>query len=220
MLGRGKGHSTKVFVSLLALCLCLSFSFSPFANAKTTDKKIVPTQSEKSQKYSGEELFRGLVFGQGDVAKLFPEMWGKSQLELTNSKESLKAVDLVISQINKNSPNFFNHFKTVIESGNPYLIDQEGQEVKKVIKEAFKDINGKYPELKYPEIGTDCVIVTFVYAYAGVVHTAGAAINVAAAVDVWLWAGFWMYPKNTKNTSSDLAKEEFISEISERLASN
>ena len=39
-------------------------------------------------KYDGETLFRGIIFGQGPVAHLFPEIWTKDLLSKVNQKET------------------------------------------------------------------------------------------------------------------------------------
>jgi|GEM_PF-4879016 len=83
--------------------------------------------------YTGEEIFRGVIFGQGDVANLFPELWAKPHqmlersLERSDNPEERRAqiereVDLVISTIWTQDPAFFGRFEENVTSGDHLVV--------------------------------------------------------------------------------------------------
>ncbi|WP_167815229.1 sporulation delaying protein family toxin [Sporolactobacillus shoreae] len=212
----------RISVLLLAFCLFFSFSFNSFAEAKSpTDKQNV---QQKNSQYSGEELFRGLVFGQGPVAKLFPDIWSSDQIKKANNSTADKVVNLVIKQLKINSPSFFSNFKNIVTSGNPYLIDQKSSEISAEVQQALKDLNAK--STKSTSLSSaaqpDCLWVAgaAVYMYVGGVNTAAVAINVAGAVDIVLWGAIYIWTKGAKavSPSDQFQREQLIEEMATKLA--
>lgn len=66
----------KKFITLFAAAFL--FMFSVTAQAQVSNGKAEASEL----KYSGEEIFRGVLFGQGEVAELFPELWNEELLKL------------------------------------------------------------------------------------------------------------------------------------------
>ena len=46
------------------------------------------TQAKNLHKYSGEEIFAGIVFGQGEISKKFPEIWNTNDYNAIPAKIS------------------------------------------------------------------------------------------------------------------------------------
>lgn len=176
--------------------------------------------------YDGETLFRGLIFGQGPVAKLFPNVWPAEIREKANNPKAKKAVDLIIDQIKSDNPTFFDEYAAVMQSGNYVKISNEMKKTGKVISATLKKLQA---EIKNPNDADPSSLVIVlagaVYMYALVVHTAGAAINVAGAVDVYLWGGVKTKTKVVKSTDpttsvSQLKQEMYINDIVKKLTVN
>jgi SdpC family antimicrobial peptide len=71
--------------------------------------------------YTGEVVFRGVFFGEGEVADLFPEIWGNYKSQV-NSKEWIKLKESIISSLKTNNPTFLDKFGKEMQSGNHFRI--------------------------------------------------------------------------------------------------
>ncbi|MEB4596018.1 sporulation delaying protein family toxin [Bacillus amyloliquefaciens] len=113
-----------VFVLMVALV-------GPHAAAKT----------EPSVSYSGEDIFSGIFFGQGEVAKLLPEVWDTKAVKKIDQDELKQVSDQVIADIKKSSRDYFKELKAAVYSGDyekvNSVIDQGSQIMAKVLKEEF-----------------------------------------------------------------------------------
>ena len=95
-------------------------------SCKSKDSK--PDQPEGKASYSGEELFRGIMFADGKVAETLPEI--KKVQELVgmqsmkeNQKKAVKTLqDSIVFRINKIDPDYFKSFQYNISSGNHVVI--------------------------------------------------------------------------------------------------
>ena len=75
-------------------------------------------------KYDGETLFRGLIFGDGDAAKEFPEIWQRADMKQymasvprqlkTNPEQGKTAV---MNHLRERDPLFFVNFGVELQSG-------------------------------------------------------------------------------------------------------
>jgi SdpC family antimicrobial peptide len=82
---------------------------------------LVSAQSS-SQSYTGEEIFRGVLFGDGPVAVLFPEIWD-DQKNNRNSSDWADLREQVISEIKVNDAGFMARFGTEMKSGDHIRIN-------------------------------------------------------------------------------------------------
>jgi SdpC family antimicrobial peptide len=74
--------------------------------------------------YTGEQIFRGLIFGEAPVGGLFPEFWSSDNtLQALSTQEEIDSwnalKEAVVSKIKQQSPTYLNQFGTHIQSGDP-----------------------------------------------------------------------------------------------------
>lgn len=97
--------------------------------AMMTILKPVSAQDSPTNKtdFSGEELFRGIVFLQGDVVNYIPVL-KKLKDSVPNAEaqgEELELMDSIILAINELDAAYFNNLKNAIDSNNPNQIKSE-----------------------------------------------------------------------------------------------
>ncbi|MBT2200794.1 hypothetical protein KLI54_21290 [Bacillus thuringiensis] len=66
--------------------------------------------------FSGEELYKGIIFGQGEVANLFPEVWNEEKTSNVNNKESLKITTMIVNEMKLSDPFYFINLKKAVNS--------------------------------------------------------------------------------------------------------
>ena len=100
----------------------------------------------KIDDYSSLELFEGIMFIKGKVAKEIPSYAPFVEFMNNNLEKSEydRITGLINEEIVKLDPNFLDEFKETITSGDPYLIDDMLKEGRKIIGIASK----KVPELE------------------------------------------------------------------------
>lgn len=109
-----------------------------FASCHKNDSPV------KTALYNGEELFRGLLFGEGRVAEIIPEIKNLKDFIGYNSlkKKDQQAVkflqDNIIKKLKEEDPNFLKTFQARIQSGNQLTISS-----------ALKDGKGKISAILY-----------------------------------------------------------------------
>ena len=108
-----------------------------------------------TQHISGEEMFRGVFFAEGQFADLIPElkatqtMYSSNQLLVDEKKALTVARTQIIASIKASNPHYFDDFKASIQTANPILIKEkltEGQRI--VTKNASRLSNLKDTDLK------------------------------------------------------------------------
>lgn len=114
----------------------------------TSCTKEASKNSAKAKNYTGEELFRGLIFGEGTVAQQIPEITVKATDAATNSVD-LKAIsdlqDEIIANINTIQPDFLSTFKEEIQSGNRSLIAKALDDSRIILLKALQ-VDPRFPK--------------------------------------------------------------------------
>ncbi|AEB25448.1 MULTISPECIES: sporulation delaying protein family toxin [Bacillus] len=179
-----------VFVLMIALV-------GPHATAKT----------EASVSYSGEDIFSGIFFGQGEVAKLLPEVWDTKAVKKINQDELKQVSDQVIADIKKSSPDYFKKLKAAVYSGDyekvNSVIDQGSQIMAKVLKEEFD--KKSMDKGKSTAIG-QCATAVWVF------------LNAAAAIEtIALAVAAIILTVASVDEDSDLGKEQLIANVVDRI---
>lgn len=101
--------------------------------------------SRLSHQYSGEEIFRGIIFGQGELAGIlkFPQDLNVENF-LENDSEKLSSfIELregIIVQLERTNEHYFEDFKQVMASKNHYLIKARLLAIQNDIIEACNSI--------------------------------------------------------------------------------
>lgn len=180
-------------------------------------------QAKDTKKYSGEELYKGILFAQGDVAKELPSIWDKETIKMSNNKKGLAFTNEIVKSINKNNPKYFKELEQAVYSGNQLTIERSlirgakyfGDFVEK--KKLAQSTTAKATSNAEAK-GAVAGLVAVVYA-AGAVTTAGVVTHVVVATaggaavaylaittTKYLWNG-------KKSTSDSFNSEVAINEI-------
>ncbi len=95
--------------------------------------------------FSGEELFNGIFFGQGEVATLIPEISNQVNMADVLTTDELEEVANVrqdlTAALKVQNPNFFNEFKSAIQSGNHLRIQETLRQTSELIFQGIMDIS-------------------------------------------------------------------------------
>ncbi|GAB3802545.1 hypothetical protein GCM10028819_31520 [Spirosoma humi] len=123
-----------------------------------------------NHRYSGEEMFRGLFFGEGRYAEAIPEL---QSLQMSYSKKLAKPADVkvvnqlrsqVVHYIQAQQPRFFDNLQVAFESGNPTKVQtalESGRAITaKAVEHIMKDKNKTQFEIRR-EAGTCIVIANY-----------------------------------------------------------
>jgi SdpC family antimicrobial peptide len=101
------------------------------------------TALEASALPDGEELYRGMVFGEGPAAKLFPEIWQSSavqgKVQISEAERRAKA-DEVVAWIHRKDPTFFDRFGSDVTSGDRETIASMLAETRDITVPAVKEV--------------------------------------------------------------------------------
>ncbi|MBK3495587.1 sporulation delaying protein family toxin [Viridibacillus sp. YIM B01967] len=211
----------KIIPIIMALGLAIS-STSVFAAENTnsnTHKKTAITSEMKKQKYDGETIYRGLFFGDGPVAKLFPEIWSDKLMTEANTTEAKRVSKTISKKINELDPNYFNELEVAVKSGDNVKVQaalvKGGNLLVKVSEGIQKTKVGGRGTAFGCSLVAGCIVA--VYA-AGAVTTAvvvthAGAITAAVAVVAWKWT-----PKSMTDTELQLKHEMFVDKVTTTFA--
>ena len=128
-------YSTKVISCLLAF-LVFFVSCSPNS---TTDI----ANNENLQKMSGEDLFKSIIFKEGEFGK---KLYSKEDLELLEKLDSQTLTELnkvkieILNEIKKSNPNYFIEFKNQINSNDHSIVMKTIEEANIKVKNTASTI--------------------------------------------------------------------------------
>jgi hypothetical protein len=87
----------RTLLSLVAAAPAAALASGCIADARDDEFASTDGELKLTKKYSGEDLFRGIFFGKGEVAKVLPEIWGASSVLKSRKQEpaadTLKRMD-------------------------------------------------------------------------------------------------------------------------------
>lgn len=176
------------------------------------------------KKYDGETIFRGIVFGQGPVARLFPEIWPEKLLEKVRKDDKVKTVaNNIMNKMKNKEPKYFFEFERAVYSGDHLKVDTALKEGGKLLTKVIEEEEMKKP-VTIEGAGTGQCVTQVAYlvvaisaagAYShAVVATAAGAVTVYAAVVAK--TTFWTSAKSEEDVA--LKQEMLINNIVNRLA--
>ncbi len=188
---------------------------------------VAPAQSLRVGRFTGEDIFRGLFFGSGPVAEVFPELWRDSRSRvlqtLRERPDHVAALDsveqVVMRGIDREDSEFMKRFGAEISSGDHVRVDAA---LKGAAAAILRVLEAEYGEeaIARPgqavDPGQTCVAVTVfitvvsVVAVLAVVTTAVAIHTVAAEVDV--------IQQEVAMPKARIAYEMWVDRIATRLA--
>jgi SdpC family antimicrobial peptide len=177
-----------------------------------------------SAKTDGENVFRGLFFGQGqvghDLASL--ELFSEARQHLgEETPEEVRASDAVIELINKRYPGFFEEFSSASRSGDPRQVEKavtKAQDTLLSVAEKDKDLSAT-PEENGQLCGVTVAVGAAVIHVAAVVTAAGAVVTVTVAVGAnfvkgtnWFWS-----PEPDSGDGTQLSRDEAVAQVTQAL---
>lgn len=171
-------------------------------------------QSKELKDYSGEELFEGVIFGYGEVAKLFPEMWEESLLnDFTYTDEQVQKIKEIESELKQVDPDFFTKFKEGIQSGDHVVIEETIQKTEESLIKVFEDeVKQASSDKKMRAMATKPgFVIALAYSYVGATHIAAAFVMTVVAV------GTKFVGPSSVESDNLLAREQYIDLIAERI---
>lgn len=175
--------------------------------------------SAARKRLSGEEVFRGLVFGEGTVAEQFPEVWGSfSQHTFTPEQREAHALAKaqLVEGIRQADPMFFDRFGEALQSGDHLRIERAMDESEALVKQAVQERMPSAATLD--NRGGTCITFAIAANIAAVVNAIG-AWNVAVESN-WVYNEnyFWDSGGESAWSGSQLGRDQVIDMIATRLA--
>ncbi|WP_170957112.1 sporulation delaying protein family toxin [Bacillus pseudomycoides] len=209
----------KVIPTVLALALAINSTpvFAADNSISNAQNKPTITTESKHQQYDGETIYRGVFFGEGPVAKLFPEIWSEEATKQANTAEGKKAAELLAKKINELDPNYFNELQAAVSSGDNIKIQEAFNKGGELLVQVGEVIQNK----KVGE-GQGLLAGVVVAVYAGgavttvVVITHAAAVTAAVAVAAWKWK--YGSPADPSDSDTRLKHEMFIDKVATTFA--
>jgi len=105
-----------IYLGLMSSLFSITVLIFSFKSSTTEPKKLT---------YSGEELFKGVYFREGQVGAIIKTSTNAANqtIAYNGTSSSSLLVNNLISRLKKKDPNFFTNFKKVISSGDPLAIE-------------------------------------------------------------------------------------------------
>ncbi|MGP3610970.1 sporulation delaying protein family toxin [Anoxybacteroides rupiense] len=202
---------------LLSIFMVLTIIFTTTSTFASETK----LQNKLQKQYDGETIFRGLVFGQGEVAKYFPEIWSNDLLKEANKKEVKQIANILISGIKKSDPNYFNELKEAVYSGEHLKIQASLNKGGELLSKQLENKNVKNVDKSQVGTATCALYVAYgaavslvaAYSHAVVITAAGGAV---AYLYVVTQKSFWT--SSTSKEDAILQQEKLVNLVATRFA--
>lgn len=214
-----KINARQMTLSLMSLSLVLTSCGQPVSNAQTA---IHAKQEERAvKKYSGEEILRGMLLGEGPAARHFADIWEHPDVKqaLQNLNEEQKQTihrqyELTLNQLTKGDPTYLNQFQGDMQSGDPERVEAAligiGEKIKKLAP------SGEGEEV--PEVCNLTVCAAVVVTAVMVTHYAG--IYIVLLVKVGVHTDYAITKGKGKHRSYDdgtIASDQYLAKLTKGL---
>jgi SdpC family antimicrobial peptide len=164
----------------------------------------------KARSFTGEDVYRGLVWGEGPVSKLLPEVWSMDAVAAhSDTKEKMMAwndaKEHVVAKIKAKDPTFMSRFGEEMQSGDHLRVQAAMSEastntVQTLSEMGYVDEDGN----AVPDISLVRIIL---------------AVYIAVAVAV-LWVQLYFPNSPAPGDESALRQETLTNNLTERLAAD
>ncbi|MCX4959574.1 MULTISPECIES: sporulation delaying protein family toxin [Streptomyces] len=217
-----KQRGILVVAGVTAAALCVAAAPSAMADSNAVSGKTVAAAPSVSAKADGENVFRGLFFGQGEVGR------GLSQLDLfaearqhldNDDLDEVRASNAVIDLINKRSPGFFADLSAKTRSGDPRQVEKAVTGAQDMLLSVAQKDDKAAPVENGQLCGVTVAVGAAVVHIAAVVTAAGAVVTVTVAVGAnfvkgknWFWS-----PQPTTGDGTPLSKDEAVAQVTKAL---
>ncbi|AZA78624.1 hypothetical protein EG347_14450 [Chryseobacterium sp. G0186] len=123
---------------VLIFLLLINFSMYSCSTESNNNENLSINKTNELKKFNDEDVFKGIIFLEGDVAELFSDYkelnfrnFVKNENEIN---EIVKFQNLLISSLKEQNPNFLSNFKREVTSGDYYRVHQSISAAHKEIK--------------------------------------------------------------------------------------
>ncbi|HCX9014047.1 MULTISPECIES: sporulation delaying protein family toxin [Staphylococcus] len=171
-------HKSKFFKIFLSIAITIAFSLSFF----NTENNAL---AKGSSKYSGEELYKGIVFGQDEIGKKLVS--NNEEYTKMNSPETKKFLNGLTEYINQKDSSYFSNLKNAVDNNDPNktlkLLQSSGKYFDQYLEKTNAENKPKDGTANRCGVAAVCVaaVAAGVYNYAVAVQ-AGAVVQVGYAV--------------------------------------
>ena len=181
---------------------------------------LEPNVTAKTKEYTGEELFKAIMFGVGGAQKEIPEIWPEELVQEIDNDEVNKRADMIVEEIKKQDNQYFDKLKNTIYSKDHIAFKYHLESVNPLLENALKKVGEKYNNNESGKVsfrGGTLAIGPFVYVGAAFTTVVAAShVSVATAANV-LAAVNWVWKPDLKSRSADfetnneeLNSDEFV----------
>lgn len=203
----------KIITTAIVTVLIINYIIAnPIVNndANMNNKVFAASQSEE---YTGEELFEGIFFGYGDVAKKFPMLWEDTEFkDFKVTQDYIEQVRELEKLLKKENSDYFVQFKKDVISGDRLRIKNQFSKVKEDITKLAQEFeNNTTKDGIQPRGLKPGFVVALAYSYVGATHIA------AAAVLTVVIAGHKVAIAGPKSIQPGLSEDQYIDEIAKKL---
>lgn len=202
-----KKMAKTAMVAVLSMGLVASGVTTASASVGVPTAQRVTADIAAHQGFSGEELFRGVVFGQGSAGKVLGDLTARVAL----TREVEREIDRIVAEIQREESGFFSEFASLAQSGDVIQVRDAFADLGRALNSALENLG--YADGSNATAVTPRCIQVVLFAVGAVVYAGAAILQVAAvAVSVW-YAG----PKSA-GAQPQLTHEKWIAEATVRLA--
>ncbi|WP_176712020.1 sporulation delaying protein family toxin [Streptomyces sp. DI166] len=205
-----------------AAALCVAAAPTAIADTTSTSAKPAAVATAASAKSDGENVFRGLFFGQGKVGENLAELelFSAARQHVGNdSPDEVRASNAVIELINKKSPGFFADLSRKTRSGDPRQVEKAVSSAQEMLLAVARTDKSAAPRENGQRCGVTVAVGAAVVHVAAVVTAAGAVVTVTVAVGAnfvkgknWFWSA-----KPTSGDETPLSKDEAVAQVTKAL---
>lgn len=193
-----------VLTAVLSVALVGAGVTGASASSETGRDRV---QVVASKQFTGEDLFRGVVFGQGPAR----DVLGNLTARVAVTPDVAREIDRIVSDVRREDPDFFDDFADLAQSGDVVRVKDAFARLGAVLETALDNLG--YTDGSNSAVLTPRCIQIVLFAVGAVVYAGAAILQVAAvAVSVW-YAG----PRSA-TSQPELSYEKWIAEATVRLA--
>lgn len=187
--------------------------------ASVVNPSVMATKGQDIERYTGEEIFKAIAFGAGELAEKIPAV-DKSVEKIEHNEETLAIIEKIVREMDSISPGYFNKLEDAVYSKNPVKVDQVMEEGGSILEKALINLDIVAPAQHDADItavvaGWIAMIGALAYNYAGAVHTAAAAVNAAAYLNLAVYQ--YVYLWGSEVQTNQLERDMYIVEVIEAV---
>ncbi|GAB3807251.1 sporulation delaying protein family toxin [Virgibacillus kimchii] len=171
-------------------------------------------------KLTGEEIYKGIVFGTGELGEKLELMDSKLMLDAQKDQEALDLIDKIVGEIGNIDPGYFTELQDAAYSQNPMQVDNAIDRGGELLEKALENLGYHISSQEDVDItaavaGWVAMVGALAYNYAGAVHTALAGVNAGAYLNLYVYQNVEFWGGNS--ASSKLEREAYIIDVIEAL---